>query len=100
MNNKQKSKLFYFLSMSRTSVPKKGDEMWEIDIARETLIEKYPNYEWYLLSSERDHTQMTFITLNSQSKLARVCLSNQKRHMTIEIYDLSDRIDETIRIGN
>ena len=63
--------------------------MWEIDIARETLTEKYPNYEWYLLSSERDHTQMTFITLNSQSKLARVCLSNQKRHMTIEIYDLS-----------
>lgn len=52
--------------------------MWEIDIARETLIEKYPNYEWYLLSSIRDHTQMIFITLNSQSKLARVCLSNQK----------------------
>lgn len=43
---------------------------------------------------------MIFITLNSQSKLARVYLSNQKRHMTIEIYDLSDRIDETIRIGN
>ncbi len=74
--------------------------MWEIDIARETLTEKYPNYEWYLLSSKRDHTQMTFITLNSQSKLARVCLSNQKRHITIEVYDLSDRIDETIQIGN
>ena len=74
--------------------------MWEIDIAREILIEKYPNYEWYLLSSERDHTQMTFITLNSQSKLARVCLSNQKRHITIEVYDLSDRIDETIEIGS
>ena len=74
--------------------------MWEIDIARETLIEKYPNYEWYLLSSKRDHTQMTFVTLNNKSKLARVCLSNQKRHMTIEIYDSSDRIDEMIQIGN
>lgn len=100
MNNKQKSKLFYFLPVSRTSVLKKAKKMWEIDIAREILTEKYPNYEWYLLSSIRDHTQMIFITLNSQSKLARVCLSNQKRHMTIEIYDLSDRIDETIRIGN
>lgn len=74
--------------------------MWEIDIAREILTEKYPNYEWYLLSSKRDYTQMTFITLNNKSKLARVCLSNQKRHMTIEIYDLSDRIDEMIQIGN
>lgn len=85
---------------SRTSVLEKGDEMWEIDIARKILTERYPNYEWYLLSSKQDHTQMTFITLNSQSKLARVCLSNQKRYMTIEIYDLSDRINETIQIGN
>lgn len=74
--------------------------MWEIDIARKTLTKKYPNYEWYLLSSKPDHTQMTFITLNSRSKLARVWLSNQKRHLTIELYDLSDRIDEKIQIGN
>lgn len=74
--------------------------MWEIDIARKILTERYPNYEWYLLSSKQDHTEMTFITLNNKAKLARVCLSDQKRHMTIEIYNLSDRINETIQIGN
>jgi len=49
-----------------------------IDLARQVLEEKYPQYEWYALSgySDKRNEPVIFITLNKRASIARAILVN------------------------
>lgn len=71
-----------------------------IDLARQVLEEKYPQYEWYALSgySDKRNESVIFITLNKRTSIARAYFSEQYMNVTVEKYDLTEKTNEKIRI--
>ena len=70
----------------------------QIDLARQVLEEKYPQYEWYAISGYSDKPTETdpiiFMTLNQKSSIARIYFNKQK--IIIEKYDLTERTNKRI----